>query len=203
MKRTRQHIFFVDDEPKIWKAVCRTLEQLGTKVSCFERATNCLEQLRKRRCDLLITDVKMPEMDGLELLAEVKRMLPKLPVLVITGYGDIPMAVRAIKEGAWNFIEKPFNRQSFLAAAESALKHKAAVEAQALKLLTRVELQILHLVLQGKTSTEIADLRNRKKRTVQDQRTSIYKKLRVRNLAELFRWAVKAGLIKPPRRKKR
>ena len=203
MKRTRQHIFFVDDEPKIWKAVCRTLEQLDTKVSCFERATDCLEQLRKRGCDLLITDVKMPEMDGLELLAEVKRMLPKLPVLVITGYGDIPMAVRAIKEGAWNFIEKPFNRQSFLAAAESALKHKAGAEVQALKLLSRAELQILHLVLQGKTSKEIAALRKRKVKTVQDQRTSIYDKLRVRNLAELFRWAVKAGLIKPPRQKKR
>ncbi len=203
MKRTRQHIFFVDDEPKIWRSVCRTLEQLGTKVSCFERATDCLEQLHKRGCDLLITDVKMPEMDGLELLAEVKRMLPKLPVLVITGYGDIPMAVKALKKGAWNFIEKPFNRQSFLAAAESALKHKAAVEAQALKLLTRAELQILHLVLQGKTSKEIAALRKRKVKTVQDQRTSIYDKLRVRNMAELFGWAVKAGLIKPPRRKKR
>ncbi|HIJ52030.1 MAG TPA: response regulator transcription factor [Planctomycetes bacterium] len=201
--KTKQHIFFVDDEPKIWKAVCRTLEQLGTKVSCFERATDCLEQLRKRRCDLLITDVKMPEMDGLELLAEVKRILPKLPVLVITGYGDIPMAVKALKKGASDFIEKPFNRQSFLAAVESALKHKAAVEAQALKLLTRVELQVLHLVLQGKTSKEIAALRKRELRTIQDQRASIYRKLKVRNLAELFRWAVKAGLIKPPRRKKR
>jgi len=138
--KTKQHIFFVDDEPKIWKAVCRTLEQLGAKVSCFERATDCLEQLRKRRCDLLITDVKMPEMDGLELLAKVKRMLPKLPVLVITGYGDIPMAVKALKKGASDFIEKPFNRQSFLAAVESALKRKAAVEARALKLLTRAEL---------------------------------------------------------------
>lgn len=203
MKRTRQHIFFVDDEPKIWRSVCRTLEQLGTKVSCFERAADCLEQLHKRACDLLITDVKMPEMSGLELLAEVKRIFPELPVLVITGYGDIPMAVRAIKEGASNFIEKPFDRQSFLAAAESALKHKAAAEAQALKLLSRAELQVLYLVLRGKTSKKIAVLRKRKLRTVQDQRASIYKKLKVKNLAELFRWAVKAGLIKPPRRKKR
>jgi len=201
--KTKQHIFFVDDEPKIWKAVCRTLEQLGTKVSCFERATDCLEQLRKRRCDLLITDVKMSKMSGLELLVEVNRMLPKLPVLVITGYGDIPMAVRAIKKGASDFIEKPFNRQSFLAAAESALKHKAAVEAQALKLITRVELQVLYLVLKGKPSREIAVLRKRELRTIQDQRASIYRKLKVRNLAELFRWALKAGLIKPPRRKKR
>ena len=201
--KTKQHIFFVDDEPKIWKAVCRTLGQLGSEVSCFARAADSLEQLRKRRCDLLITDVKMPEMDGLELLAEVKRILPKLPVLVITGYGDIPMAVKALKKGASDFIEKPFNRQSFLAAVESALKHKAAVEAQALKLLTRAELQVLHLVLQGKTSKEIAALRKRKVKTVQDQRTSIYDKLRVRNMAELFRWAVKVGLINPPRRAKK
>lgn len=203
MKRTRQHIFFVDDEPKIWRSVCRTLEQLGVKVRCFERAADCLEQLRKRKCDLLITDVKMPEMSGLELLAEVQRIFPGLPVLVITGYGNVPKAVRAIKDGAWDFIEKPFNRQSLLTSAKSALKHKAATEAQALKLLTRVELQVLYLVLQGKTSRKIAVLRKRKLRTIQDQRASIYRKLKVKNLAELFNWAVKAGLIKPPRRKKR
>lgn len=203
IKRTKQHIFFVDDEPKIWRSVCRTLEQLGAKVRCFERAADCLEQLRKRACDLLITDVKMPEMSGLELLAEVKRIFPELPVLVITGYGDVPMAVRAIKEGAWDFIEKPLNRQSLLTTAESALKHKTATEAQALKLLSRAELQVLYLVLKGKKSREIAVLRGRELRTIQDQRASIYKKLGVKNLPELFIWAVKTGLIKPPRRKKR
>ena len=193
-----QHIFFVDDEPKVRAVVGRTLEQLGSKVDCFASAADCLEQLRRRRCDLLITDVKMPEMDGLELLAEVKRIFPMLPVLVITGYGDIPMAVTAVKAGALDFIEKPFNRQSFLTAVESALKRKTAAEAQTLKLLTRAELQVLYLVLQGKTSKEIAALRNRRERTVQDQRASIYDKLGVRNLAELFGWAVKVGLINPP-----
>jgi len=113
------------------------------------------------------------------------------------------MAVKALKKGASDFIEKPFNRQSFITAVESALKRKAAVEAKALKLLTRAELQVLHLVLQGKTSKEIAALRKRKVKTVQDQRTSIYKKLKVKNLAELFRWVVKVGLINPPRRAKK
>ena len=100
MNFTEQHIFFVDDEPKIRKVVGRTLEQVGYKVSCFSRASDCLEQLRSRPCDLLIADVKMPGMDGIELLAKVKCIIPSLPVLVITGYGDVQMAVTALKAGA-------------------------------------------------------------------------------------------------------
>src|SRR3972149_3841963 len=100
----KQRIFFVDDEPEVLKMVGRTLEQAGYNVSCFSRAADCIKQLRYQTCDLLITDVKMPEMDGIELLTEAKRIIPLLPVLVITGYGDVPMAVRSLKLGASDFI---------------------------------------------------------------------------------------------------
>jgi len=73
-------------------------------------------------CDLLITDVKMPDIDGIELLTEVQHIVPWLPVLLVTGYGDVPMATAAFKAGAVDFIEKPLGKQVLLSAVESVLK---------------------------------------------------------------------------------
>ena len=183
----KQHIFFVDDEPDVQKVVGRTLEQAGFKVSCFSRASDCLEQLRSRPCDLLITDVKLPEMDGIELLTKVKCIIPSLPVLVITGYGDIPMAVKALKAGASDFIEKPLNRKSFLSAVEFALKGNTRPHPLVNKVLTKTEMRILRLILDGKSNSEIAGLRNRSIRTIEDQRRRIMRKLGVDNSVDLVK----------------
>jgi len=196
-----QHIFFVDDEPKVCKAVGRTLEQLGSKVSCFTCAADCLEQLRSQTCDLLITDVKMPEMDGIELLTEAKRIVPWLQVLVITGYGDIPMAVRALKAGASNFIEKPLDRQSFLSIVESLLKRNAWGDPLLGKLLTKTEMKVLRFILDGKSNKEIARLRHRSIRTIEDQRSCIFRKFGVDNLVDLTKRAAEMGLIDLPANK--
>jgi FixJ family two-component response regulator len=184
---TEKHIFFVDDKPEIRKVVGRTLEQDGFKVSCFSCASDCLEQLRSRPCDLLITDVKMPGMDGIELLTKVKCIIPSLPVLVITGYGDIPMAVKALKAGASDFIEKPFKRKSFLSAVEFTLKGNTRQHPPVNKVLTKTEMGILRLILDGKTNKEIARLRNRSVRTAEDQRRSIMQKLGVDNSVDLVK----------------
>jgi len=193
INNAEQHIFFVDDEPKVCKAVGRTLEQLGSKVSCFACAADCLEQLRFQTCDLLITDVKMPEMDGIELLTEARRIVPSLPVLVITGYGDIPMAVKAVKAGALDFIEKPLDRQSFLSAVESVLKRNAWADPLLGKLLTRIEIKVLRFILKGKSNKEIAYLRNRSIRTIEDQRNHIFRKFGVDNLVDLTKRAAGDG----------
>jgi len=190
-----QHIFFVDDEPKICKAANKTLEKLCTKVSCFTCAFDCLEQLRSQRCDLLITDVKMPGMDGIELLAEAKRITPWLPVMVITGFGDIPMAVRAMKAGASNFIEKPLDRESFLAAVESMLMRNNPSVSFLGESLTKAERKVLHLVLDGKSNKEIAHTLCRSKRTVEVHRSSIMFKLGVDNLVDLVKRANLMELI--------
>ncbi len=184
---TKQHVFFVDDEPKVRKMVGRTLEQAGLEVSCFASGGDCLEQLRCRTCDLLITDVKMPEMDGIELLTEVKRIIPSLPVLVITGYGDTRMAVKALKIGALDFIEKPLDRQSFLSAVESALKRNAKIHRLVSGVLTKTEMGVLRLILDGKSNKEIAWLRHRSVRTIEDHRSHIMHKLGVNNLVDLVK----------------
>ena len=193
--RANQHIFFVDDEPKVRKVVSRTLEQIGLKVRCFACAADCLERLSSQRCDLLITDVKMPKMDGIELLSEAKRIIPLLPVIVITGYGDIPMAVRAMKAGASDFIEKPLGRRSLLLAVESVLRRDAWADPLLGKLLTPTERIILRYVLDGKSNKDIASVLHRAISTIEDHRHKIYKKIGVPSLGALFKWAAKMGLI--------
>ena len=191
----KQHVFFVDDEPKVCKMVGRTLEQAGLKVSCFAYAAECLKQLRCQTCDLLITDVKMPEMDGIELLTEVKRIIPSMPVLVITGYGDIPMAVKALKAGSLDFIEKPLDRQSFLSAVESALKQNTRTPVPVGHVLTETEIRVLRLILDGKSTKEIARLRHRSVRTIEDQRGKIMHKLNVDNLVDLVKQTAVVRLV--------
>jgi len=191
----RQHIFFVDDEPTICKAAGKTLEKLRTKVSCFTCAVDCIEKLRFQRCDLLITDVKMPGMDGIELLAEAKRIAPWLPILVVTGFGDIPMAVRAMKAGASDFVEKPLDRESFLATVESMLIGNNPSPLLLGKSLTKVERRVLHLVLNSKSNKEIANILCRSKRTVEVHRSRIMLKLGVDNLVDLVKRVNSMGLI--------
>jgi len=195
-KMMKQHIFFVDDAPKIRKVVSATLEELGVKVSSFASAADCLQQLNPIMCDLLIADVKMPGMDGIELLAEIKRIAPWLPVLLITGYGDIPMAVRAVKAGAVDFIEKPLDKESFLNKVKSILHRSPLNDPYIIrKPLTRTEAVILKLISRGNTNKEIAILLNRSIRTIEVHRCRIFRKFGVDNLAALLRRAAVMGLI--------
>ena len=197
MTNEKKSIFVVDDEPKICKVVARTLEQLGTQVSCFASASDCLEQLRLQECDLLITDVKMPGMDGIELVRRAKRIAPWLPILVITGYGDVPMAVRVVKAGAVDFIEKPFQRQSFLASVQSALKQNDPENLLRGKSLTKKEMVILRLILLGRSNKEIAFILHRSIRTIEDHRRKIMRKLDVDNVVDLVKSAAAMGLVEP------
>jgi two-component system response regulator FixJ len=190
-----RQIFFVDDEPKVREVVGETLEQLGLRVRCFANAADCLEQMEIQGCDLLITDMKMPGMNGLELLAEAKRMIPWLPVLIVTGYGDIPTAVTAMKAGAVDFIEKPLEMRTLLSKAQSLLEHDAAFNSNIDKLLTRNEIRILRLIVEGKSSREIANVIHRSVRTVEVHRSRMMRKLGVGHLIDLVKRAAALGLV--------
>jgi two-component system response regulator FixJ len=199
MKESRkQHIFFVDDEPKIRQVVGETLEESGFEVSCFACAADCLEQLPSRMCDLLITDVKMPGMDGIELLAEIRSFAPWLPVLLVTGYGDVPMATVAFKAGAVDFVEKPLDRQTLLSAVESVLKRINPSDRLLGQSLTRTEMRVLRLILDGKSNKEIARLLRCAMRTIEWHRRQIMRKLGVNNAVDLVRRAAVMGLVELP-----
>lgn len=191
---SNQHIFFVDDEPAVCRSVSQTLQRSGYTVSCFADADHCLQQLQMQSCDLLITDVRMPGMDGIELVHRAKCIVPWLPILVITGFGDIPMAVRAVKAGAVDFIEKPLQKQSFLAAVQAALKRQDLRNLLKGKSLSKKEMDILHLILQGRSNKEIAQTLHRSIRTVEDHRRYIMRKLDVDNVVDLVKRAAVMGL---------
>ena len=199
----KKRIFFIDDELEVREAVTETLQQSDYEVSHFANGAGCLEELYSKKCDLLITDLKMPEMDGIDLLIEVKRLAPWIPVLVITGYGDIPTAVRAVKAGAKDFIEKPLNRESFLSKISTILSESASEPLLINVPLTKSERKILKMVIDGKSNKEIAVLLHRSIRTVEVHRARLMHKLKADNLVELVKRAVTIGLIELPVKKKR
>jgi two-component system response regulator FixJ len=190
-----QHIFFVDDEPTVRDVVRDTLEEPGIRVSCFAHPAECLEQLHCQRCDLLITDLKMPEMDGVELLRDARGLTPWLPVLVITGYGDIRTAVKAMKAGAVDFIEKPLVKDDFVQKVKSILQKSASADTYLGKPLTRTEKRVLELVVDGKSNKEIANLLHRSKRTIEVHRAHLMEKLGVDNLVDLVKRVAAMRLI--------
>lgn len=193
MAKKAERVFFVDDEPLICKAASRTLARRQLEVTCFTNAADCLKALDTADCDLLITDVNMPDMDGVELLERVKRIRPGLPVLIITGYGNIPLAVRAVKAGAFDFVEKPLERVAFLRSVESALMESNQDGYLAGKALSKVEMKVLKLIVDGKSNKEAAHLLNRSTRTIEDHRARIMGKLDVDNIVDLVKRVVKMG----------
>ncbi len=192
-----EHVYVVDDEPKVRTVVRKTLERAGLAVSCFGSADDCLAGLDTGPCNLLVTDVRMPGKDGIELLAEVRRRQPWLPVLVVTGFGDVPMAVKALKAGAADFIEKPLDRGTFLEAVRRLLAHNTIPRAMVDRALTKMELKVLYGVLGGKNNREIAEWLHRSARTVEVHRRHLMRKLGASNVVELLRQAAMLRLFDP------
>ncbi len=191
-----QCIFIVDDDAGVCRVIHETLSDSGAKVSSFTDASVCLDHLRARRCDLLIADLRMPEMDGLELLKRARMLVPELPVLMITGYGDVPSAVEAMKSGAVDFIEKPLVKGDFLREVRSLLEQNTLAESN--HGLTRTETRVLMLILAGRSNKQIATVLNRSKRTVETHRAHVMEKLGVDSLVDLVKVSARMGLVDLP-----
>lgn len=187
-------VFVVDDEAPIRKALTQSLIYIECKVESFESAEAALAVLKDHKCDLLITDVNMPGLNGLELLLEIRKLWPLLPVIVMSGYGDIPMAVKAVKKGAFDFIEKPLDEDTLVPLIKSALKQHYSEDPATKKPLTKTEKQILALIAAGKTNKEIAFELERSIRTIENHRHRMMKKLGVESSAELVKSAINLGL---------
>ena len=193
----KKHIFVVDDDSCILDAISLNLKKARIGCTCFEDANDCLQSLHVQNCDLLVTDLRMPETDGIELLTQATRIVPWLPVIVMTSYGDIPMAVKAVKAGAVGFIEKPLQWEEFLSLVQTTIEQNHLDDALRGKPLTKTEKNILHLILQGKSNRAIASTFNRSIRTVEVHRSHIMHKLDVDNIVDLVKRATVMGLGNP------
>ncbi|MFC1781438.1 response regulator transcription factor [Planctomycetota bacterium] len=200
MQDSISRIFIVDDDEYMQSIMCALLKSHKYECICFSNANECFKKLNKANedyrqgCDLLITDLKMPEKDGLELLDEVKSMMPWLPVVIMSAYGDISMSVKALKTGAFDFIEKPINEEKLIKIVESALLRDSAWKDRLQgKPLTRAERIVLRLIMEGIGNKRIAYILERSERTIEVHRSRIMRKLGVDNVVDLVKRATTMG----------
>ena len=187
-------VYLVDDDTIVRKAIALSLGQAGLKVKDYGSAKTFLEEYQEENAGCLVLDLRMPEMDGLTLQKILNDKESDIPVIFISGDGDIPTSVRAIKRGAVDFLEKPFTREVLLSRVEEALeKYRSRSEdgaerelrSQLLAQLTARERETFTLIMKGKTNKEIARELDISFRTVEKYRASLMNKLGVQRFAEL------------------
>lgn len=196
-------VFVVDDEERVRRAVCQLFESVGLRVAGHGSAREFLDQFDADQPGCLVLDVRMPGLSGLDLQEELQAAGVTLPIVFITGHGDIPMTVRALKAGAIDFIEKPFNNQVLLDAVHAALRRdgearrtkadRASAE-QLLDSLTPREREVLELVITGKPNKQIAAELGTGEHTVKVHRGRVMRKMHADSLPDLIRIAAKAGV---------
>jgi two-component system response regulator FixJ len=192
-------VCIVDDDQAVLAALTFLLTSEGYAVRAHESARTFLEMIEQDNCGCVVTDVRMPEMGGLDLLAEMKERRVSMPVIVITAHGDIPLAVAAMKQGAKNFFEKPFDNDALLASIRRALargENKSAHDAEIQMIkerfatLTKREKDVLACLLNGLPNKVIAHELGISARTVEVHRANMMKKTQASSLAELVRMAL-------------
>ncbi|WP_456446271.1 response regulator transcription factor, partial [Thiolapillus sp.] len=158
-------VFIVDDDQEVRQALALLMESVGLQVATFASGNDFLQQFDPGQPGCLVLDVRMPGMSGLELQARLAAEIIHPPVIIITGHGDVPMAVRAVQAGALDFIEKPFNDQALLDSVHRALDLDARQRGRASKLaeiharletLTPREQEVMKMVVAGKRNKVIA-----------------------------------------------
>lgn len=191
---TEQRVYIVDDDEPMRDSLQWLLESQGFAVTAFASAEDFLAACSDGTAGCIVLDVRMPGMSGLELYEKLNARRCTLPVIFITGHGDVPMAVSALKKGAVDFIEKPFGDQDMLRLivqcleldrANRARQQEAAAAAQRLANLTEREVEVMDLILAGKLNKQIADILNISIKTVEVHRGRIMDKMEVRTVAEL------------------
>jgi FixJ family two-component response regulator len=191
----------IDDDEAVLDALLHYLTSQNVNTSCFSAAKNFLTALDHReRFDCIVSDVRMLGMSGLDLMRRLNERAYARPVILITGHGDVDMAVAAIKDGAFDFIEKPFDEARLLASIHRAVKQGRQREATAAELeelhsrfntLSVRQRQVMELAVVGLSSKEIAIELNISPRTVESHRAWVMERIGARNLAELIRMAMK------------
>ena len=203
MTEVRPTVFVIDDDLSVRKSLSRLLRSIGYAVETFCTAEEFLGREHFEGIGCIILDVQMPGLSGMDLQVELGKAEYSMPIVFITGHGDIPMSVEAIKKGAVHFLTKPFDENDLLGAMREAIeKDRKAKAEQAevqdirrrISLLTPREYEILRHVITGSLNKQIAFTLNIAEKTVKIHRGRVMEKLRVDSVAELVRLAEKAGI---------
>jgi len=196
MSELKQTIYVVDDDEAMRDSMTWLLEGEGYEVACFDSAESFLNTRHDDMRGCLILDVRMPQMSGLELHEKLESLGSSLPVIFVTGHGDVPMAVSALQRGACDFIEKPFHNEDLLSRIVRALELDSQLSARRqrngaishrLDQLTQREREVMKLVVAGKLNKQIADELDISMKTVEAHRARVMEKMGVRTLAELVK----------------
>jgi FixJ family two-component response regulator len=199
-------VVVIDDDASIRKALENLLRSVGLDVELFKSPQDFLQSNRPDRPGCIVLDVRFPGRSGLDMQREISSANTSLPIIFITGYGDIPMSVRAMKAGAVEFLTKPFRDQDLLDAVGVALEKDRSRRANELRLaelrsrfdtLTARERQVLLLVIAGRLNKQIAGELGVSEMTVKMHRRQVMRKMQAMGLAQLVRLADQLGLGSP------
>jgi FixJ family two-component response regulator len=196
MNQNKAVVILVDDDLSVRKSLSRLLNVAGFNIKTFASTQEYLENSASELPDCLILDVRLPGVDGLEFQKMLAEQKSSPPIVFITGHGDIPMSVRAMKAGAVDFLAKPFSDEALLNAVAQAVKKSCQEKAsildiadihQRLALLTPREKEVLTCVVAGHLNKQIASIMGVAEKTIKVHRGHIMHKLKVQSVAELVR----------------
>jgi two-component system response regulator FixJ len=194
-------VHVIDDDEAMRESLAFLLDTSGLTARTYDSAVDFLEKLDAAQPGVIVTDVRMPEMNGLELVRRLKAREVPLPIIMITGHGDVPLAVEAMKAGVVDFLEKPFEEDSLLAAIRAALADSSRADEdqaererlrQVLDSLSPREHEVLNGVVEGKLNKVIAHELGISPRTVEVYRANVMSKTGARGLSELVRMVMLA-----------
>lgn len=192
-------VYIIDDAEEVRDAITLLMESVGLEVETFFSADNFLENYRDNFEGCIVLDVRMPGMSGLDLQEKLNEMKTAPPVIIITGHGDIPMAVKAVQAGAVNFVEKPFNEQDILDSVHRAFKidsirrgKNMMIEAinKKVSTLTAREKEVLYAIASGKRNKTIANDLHISLSTVEAHRGNVMNKMCAESLSDLMRMVI-------------
>ena len=203
MPELKPTIFIVDDDASVRKSLSRLLDSLGFSAETFASADEFLKREHYEGVGCIVLDVRMPGLSGMDLQEELNKADYSMPIIFITGHGDIPMSVQAMKKGAVDFLPKPFDEHQLIDALKKAIEqHRAANALRAetrgilehIGQLTPREYEILRYLITGMLNKQIAGELGIAEKTVKIHRARVLEKLGAGSVAELVRMAEKAGI---------
>lgn len=200
-------VFVVDDDEAVRESLRFLISSIGLRVEAFSSPTEFIDAYRPDRPGCLILDMRLPGLSGLQLQEHLRQRAMDLPIIFVTGHGDVPMAVSALKAGAFDFLEKPYSDQQLLdrvqhCISEDTRRRRDYAERAALRerfaLLTPRERQVLERVVAGKPNKVIARELSISGKTVEVHRARVMEKMQTNSLANLVSMCVNAGLVENP-----